>query len=34
MTSLADLDADVLGILVGVGWRVLRERIAAEREAR
>jgi hypothetical protein len=35
MTSLADLDADILGILVGVRWRILRERIRAdEREAR
>jgi hypothetical protein len=35
MTSLADLDANILGILVGVGWGVLCERIPAdEREAR
>ena len=35
MTSLAGLDANISGILVGVGWRILRERIAAdEREAR
>jgi hypothetical protein len=35
VASLTDLNADVLGILVGVGWRILRKRIpACEREDR
>jgi len=29
VASLTDLDADILGILVGVGWRILRKRIPA-----